>query len=86
MTLCKAITNHPGGFHDIRLQTRLICKGDYDRLVLYGQSRWFIKSDRNKAKVKEIRLSPFRTAKLQVSPNGTVEIYIGASRKPYRTL
>ncbi len=23
MTLCKAITNHPGGFHEIRLQTRL---------------------------------------------------------------
>jgi len=83
MSLCKIITNHPGGFHDIRLQTRLIYNGDYNRLVLHGQSRWSIKSDKNKAKAKEIRLSPFRTTKLQVSPNGTVEIYIGASRNPY---
>jgi hypothetical protein len=83
MSLCKAITNHPGGFHDIRLQTRLNYNEDYNRLELNGQSRWSIKTDRNKAKVKEIRLSPFRTAKLQVYPNGTVEIYIGASRNPY---
>jgi hypothetical protein len=83
MTLCKMITNNPGGFHDIRLHTRLIYKEDYDRLVLAGESRWYIKSDKNKAKVKEIRLSPFRTAKLQVYPNGTVEIYLGASRDPY---
>jgi hypothetical protein len=45
MTLCKMITNNPGGFHDIRLQTRLICKEDYDRLTLHGESRWYIKSD-----------------------------------------
>ncbi len=83
MTLFKAITNQPGGFHDIRLQTRLNYSGDYDRLALQGQSRWSLNSDRNKTKVKEIRLSPFRAAKLQVSPNGTVEIYIGASRNPY---
>lgn len=83
MTLLKAITNNPGGFHDIRLQTRLNYNGDYDRLALDGQSRWSLKCDRNKAKVKEVRLSPFRTARLQVSPNGTVEIYIGASRNPY---
>jgi hypothetical protein len=83
MSLYKAITNHPGGFHDIRLQTRLNYNEDYNRLDLNGQSRWSIKSDRNKAKVKEIRLSLFRHAKLQVYPNGTVEIYIGASRDPY---
>lgn len=83
MSLCKAITNHPGGFHGIRLQTRLNYNEDYNRLDLNGQSRWSVKSDRNKAKVKEIRLSPFRTAKFQVYPNGTIEIYIGASRNPY---
>jgi hypothetical protein len=81
--LCKLITNHPGGFHDIRLQTRLNYDDDYVRLASHGESEWTVISDRNKAKVKEVRLSLFRTAKLLVSPNGTVEIYIGASRKPY---
>ena len=80
--LCKIITNHPGGFHDIRLQTNLNCDEDYNRLYLKGQSGWSLKCNKNKAKVKEVR-SLFRTAKLIVSPNGTVEIYIGASRKPY---
>jgi hypothetical protein len=81
--LCKIITNTPGGFHDIRLQTRLKYNEDYSRLAIHGQSGWSLKCVENKAKVKEVRLSLFRTAKLQVYPNGTVEIYIGASNNPY---
>ena len=31
----------------------------------------------------KFRLSQFRPANFQVTPNGTVEIYLGASRNPY---
>ncbi|TVP40797.1 hypothetical protein [Candidatus Nitrosocosmicus arcticus] len=81
--LFKELSNNKGLFHNFRLQTNLVDIEDYNRLSLIGECKWEIKSASNKAKVREIRLSTFRTARLQVSPNGTVEIYISSSRDPY---
>lgn len=83
LTLFKEISNNNGLFHDFRLQTNLVHSEDYNRIPLSGEYRWVMQSPKNKAKVKKIKLSLFRTARLQISPNGTVEIYISCSKDPY---
>ncbi|WP_148686477.1 hypothetical protein [Candidatus Nitrosocosmicus hydrocola] len=81
--LFKELSIKKGLFHDFRLLTNLVESEDYDRIPLSGECRWVIQSVKNKAKIKKIKLSSFRTARLQVSPNGTVEIYISCSKNPY---
>jgi hypothetical protein len=81
--LFKELSNNKGLFHDFRLLTNLVESEDYDRIPLSGECRWVIQSPKNKAKIKKIKLSFNRTARLQVSPNGTVEIYISCSKNPY---
>lgn len=81
LILLKNLTANKGVFHNFRLLTRLRDKEDYDLLKV--SRGWKLQSERNKIKVMEIRLSRFRHVKLQVSPNGTVEIYIACSKNPY---
>ena len=76
--LLKNLTTRKGVFHKFRLQTRLHDKKDYD--LLKDSKGWKLQSERNKIRVVEIVLSRFRRVKLQVSPNGTVEIYTGCSK------
>lgn len=81
VTLLKYLTTNKGVFHNFRLQTRLRDKEDYG-LLKVGRG-WKLQSERNKIKVMRIVLSWSRRVRLQVSPNGTVEIYIACSNNPY---
>lgn len=81
--LFKYLTINKGVFHNFRLQTKLDDKNDYDLLKVSDTNGWTVKSDRNKTKVRHIGLTRFRQVQLQVSPNGTVEIYITCSKTPY---
>ena len=81
LILLKNLTANKGVFHNFRLQTRLHDRKDYDLLKV--SRGWKLQSERNKIKEIEIVLSRFRRVHLQVSPNGTVEIYIACSKNPY---
>ena len=81
--LFKELSNNKGVFHNFRLQTRLKDKIYYEYLKVSNDGSWHLQSIKNRVKVIKIRLSNFRTVVFQVAPNGTVEIYIGASRNPY---
>jgi hypothetical protein len=81
--LFKYLTINKGVFHNFRLLTKLDDKDDYHLLKVFDTNGWTVKSERNKTKVRYTRLTRFREVRLQVSPNGTVEIYITCSRTPY---
>lgn len=83
LTLFKELSNNKGLFHNIQLITKLDDKKYYDFIYTGSDGLWNIPSTKNKVKNAYIRLSRFRNANLQVAPNGTVEICIGASRNPY---
>lgn len=69
LVLLKKLSNDKGLFHNFRIQTKLLDKRGYDRLNVTDNGSWTLQSIKNKIKVVNIRLSSFRTIKLQVSPN-----------------
>lgn len=83
MILMRELSNNKGLFHNIRLITELDDKKFYELLKTGRNNFWQIQSAKNKVKVAYTRLSRFRATSLQVSPNGTVEIYLNSSRNPY---
>lgn len=83
IALLKEVTNRRGYFHNFRFQTKLLDKDDYDKIDVSSNKKWKILSERNKVKVIEFGIGLYRYAKFQMSPNGTVEIYISATRYPY---
>jgi hypothetical protein len=83
LLLFKELSNNKGLFHNFRLITKLIDKSDYELFDITSKGLWKLQSIENKVKVTGFRLPNFRTVTLQVSPNGTVEIFIESSRNPY---
>ncbi len=83
LIILKELHDNNGLFHNFRLYTKLKDKEDYNMLSITTHSLWKLQSEENKVKVAYTRISLHRTINLQVSPNGTVEIYISASRDPY---
>lgn len=81
--LFQYLSNNSGVFHNFRLLTKLKDKSHYEFLKTSNNDMWSLQSDKNKVKVLNFRLSIHRTIDIQVAPNGTIEIYIRASKDPY---
>ncbi len=64
-------------YHNIRLETSLNFKEDYNLL------KWNIPSPNNKQKIKQFKLEPHRNCTIVVSPTGTVNISIECTLAPY---
>ncbi len=63
--------------HNIRLDTEL-----KDRKY-YHNFQWPIRSMKNRAKVKEMNISPAVHAFMSINPTGTVNIILACSRNPF---
>jgi hypothetical protein len=63
-------------FHHINLKSELKDSSDYDRL------NWEVRSNKNRGKVFELKLSQYRRCELIVYPKGTVNMIIKCSNDP----
>lgn len=94
--LLKEMSRTNGVYHNFRLQTKLLDKRLYERLDITSTNvynnrdinskiiiQWKLQSTKNKVKFYKLTLPRYRSATLNVSPNGMVEIYINSSSNPY---
>ena len=74
----RVLSNKPNPeFHHINLESNLSDNSDYYML------NWDVKSNNNKAKIFEKKLSRHRSCKIVIYPNGKVIMMISASKEPF---
>lgn len=86
--LLKELKRTNGLYHNFRLQTRLSDKGLYEMLATddsneHKSLQWKLQSIINKVKTGSLILPRYRSATLDVSQNGMVEIFLSSTNNPY---